>query len=92
MKKTFKCDCNTHLIEISYEIKTKWTHFKTKKTKILNFPELWIGIYDVYNPNTGRKYKKPKLIADVVFNGGKSIDLIMKFLEDIVMEYAIRRK
>ena len=92
MKKTFKCDCGTHLVEISYETRTKWTHIKTKKKKIFNLPELWIGIYDIYNPNTGRKYKKPKLIADVIFNEGKNIDFIMKFLEDIVMEYIIRSK
>ena len=92
MKKTFKCDCGTHLVEISYETKTKWTHMKTKKTKIFNLPDIWIGIYDIYNPKTGREYKKPKLVADVVFNKGKSMDFVMKFLEDIVMEYIMRKK
>ena len=92
MKKTFKCDCGTHLVEISYETKTKWTHMKTKKTKIFNLPELWIGIYNIYNPATGRKYKKPKLVTDVIFNKGKSIDFVIKFLEDIVTAYIIREK
>lgn len=92
MKKTFKCDCRTHLIEIGYESRTKFTHFKTKKTKIFNIPELWIGIYDIYNPKTGRKYKKPKLIADVNFNQDKNIDFIMHFFESILMKYWIRKK
>jgi len=92
VKKIFKCDCGTHLVEIGYETRTKWTHTKTKKIKIFNLPELWIGIYDIYNPDTGRKYKKPKLVADVIFNEGKSIDFIMHFLEDIAMKYAMRKK
>lgn len=92
MKKTFMCDCGTHLVEISYETRTKWTHLKTKKTKIFNLPEIWIGIYDVYNPDSGRKYRKPKLIADVIFNKGKSVDFVMKFLEDILLKYSIRKQ
>jgi len=92
VRKIFKCDCGTHLVEISYETRTKWTHRKTKKTKIFNLSELWIGIYDIYNPDTGRKYKKPKLVADVIFNEGKSIDFAMKFLEAVLLKYLTRKQ
>jgi len=84
MEKTFKCSCKTHLIEIEY---STWSKFK--------IPDLWIGIYDIYSPK-GRKYKKPKLIGDVQFLGsknyGKEMDNIMKFLEDITLQYLIRKK
>jgi len=87
----FKCACGTHLVEISYENVTEWTHMKTKKKSKKNIPDLWIGIYDIYNPKTGRKYRKPKLIADTIFYG-KTLGFVMKFLEDIVMQYIIRKK
>jgi len=92
MKKIFKCDCGAHLVEISYETRTKWTHRKTKKIKMFNLPELWIGIYDIYNSDTGRKYKRPKLVADVIFNEGKSIDFAMKSLEDVLLKYLMRKQ
>jgi len=92
MKKTFKCDCGTHLIEIEYNNIVEWTNTKTKKKYKENLPELCIGIYDIYNPDTGRKYKKPRLIADVIFNKGKTIDFVMHFLEDITLAYAMRKK
>ena len=96
MKKIFKCDCNTHLVEISYESVTEWAHVKTKKKHKDNIPEFAIAIYDIYNPDTGRKYRKPKLTADVVFmackQDSKNMDFIMKFLEDVTMQYLIRRK
>lgn len=92
MKKIFKCDCGTHLIEIHYSNTIEWTNIKTKKKHKSNIPDLWIGIYDIYNPKTGRKYKKPELIADVVFNGGKSLDFIMHFLDDMTMTYSMRKK
>ena len=96
MKKTFKCICNAHLLEIHYSNTIEWTNTKTKKIEKENMPELWIGIYDIYNPNTGRKYKKPKLTADFEFMGsenwGKEMDFGMKFLEEIIMSYITRRK
>ena len=83
MKKKFKCSCRTHLLEINYETKDK-------------IPEIWIGIYDIYSPKTGRKYKKPRLIADTWFLGCqpyvKDMDFLMDFLENIVMTHITRRK
>lgn len=88
-KKIFTCSCHSHLIEISY------TELKFKKGKI-PCPELAIAIYEVYGGKSGRKLKKPKLIGDVVFLGEepytKEMDNIMKFLEDITMQYMIRKK
>jgi hypothetical protein len=82
MKKVFKCSCHTHLLKIE---------FKVEKTLDLN-----IGIYNIYNPDTGKKYKKPKLINDVQFLGcepyAKEMDFLMKFLEEIVMQYIMRKK
>lgn len=52
----FKCDCQTHILEITY----------TKLSKKYPFVDLSLAIYDIYNPNSGRKYKKPKLVADVI--------------------------
>lgn len=96
MKKKFECSCGGHLIKIEYNNTIEFTHIKTKKKHKENIPELWIGIYDIYNSKTGRKYKKPKLVEDVEFLGSdnyaKEMDNIMKFLEDIVMAYIIRRK
>lgn len=96
MKKTFKCICKGHLLEIHYNNTIEWTHIKTKKKYKENIPDLWIGIYDIYNPNTGRKYRKPKLIADFELMGSeafaKEMDFGMKFLEDIVMAYITRKR
>ena len=75
MKKTFKCICHAHLLEIEYNEKDQ---------------EIWIGIYDIYNPDTGRKYKKPKLTGDVIFYD-KELDFLMNFLDDITMAWAVRR-
>ena len=48
----FKCDCCTHILEVAdYSVK--------------GFPALSLAMYDIYSPK-GRKYKKPKLSADVV--------------------------
>jgi len=79
IKKLFKCDCYTHLLEIEYE-----------DSQVYN-PEIYIVIYNIYNPKTGRKYKKPKLVGDITLVQPKSVDTIMKFLEDIVTEYTIRK-
>jgi len=56
MRKAFRCDCQCHIVEISYE----------KATKYFDWEDIAIAIYDVYNPDTGRKYKRPKLIADII--------------------------
>lgn len=86
MKKTFKCSCGTHLLEIEYSN----TRIQYKE----NTPELWIGIYDTHNPNTGRKYKKPKLTSDVWFMMAqpytKEMESLMKFLENILTKWYCR--
>lgn len=96
MKKSFKCICGTHLLKIHYSNTIEWTNMKTKKKTKENTPDLWIGIYDIINTDTGKKYKKPKLVADFEFMGSdnweKEMDLGMKFLEDIVTAYIIREK
>ena len=96
MKKTFKCSCKGHMIKIEYINTTEWINSKTKKKYKENIPELWIGIYALYGSKSGRKLKKPKLIDDVLFIGAhdfdKELDFIMKFLEDIVMQYITRKK
>lgn len=96
MKKTFQCICGTHLLEIYYSNTIEFVNIKTKKKRKENTPELWIGIYDTHNPKTSRKYKKPKLIADFELMGSdafaKEMDLGMKFLENIVMQYIIRKR
>ena len=69
MKKTFKCDCSTHLIKLDYTP-----------------ADLWIGIYDIYSSKTGRKYKNPKLIADVVLMDNhypKELTKFLKFIKGI---------
>lgn len=90
MKKTFKCDCKSHLLEIEYNNVTEWTHVKTKKKHKEETPELFIAIYEIYNPDTGRKYKKPKLVGDVIFYD-KELDFLIHFLDKITMSYAVRR-
>lgn len=96
MKKTFKCNCGTHLLEIEYNNIIKWVDTKTKKKHKENMPELWVGIYDIYNPDTGRKYRKPKLLGDVCFMLGtpyiKEMDFLMKFLDDILTKWYCRKK
>jgi len=52
-----RCDCQTHILEV--------TDFSYKIFKGLSF-----CIYDIYSPK-GRKYKKPKLIADVAIMNNK---------------------
>ena len=73
MKKIFKCDCGTHLIEFDYYEQTK-----QDKTALLG-----IVIYDIYSPNKGRKYKKPKLTADVVLMDNKYPKELTKFFKFI---------
>lgn len=89
MRKKFKCICGTHLLEIDY---SNIIEFKNKKGQTLKekMSELWIGVYDVYNPNTGKKYKKPKLIADTIFYD-KELDFLIKFLSKIELVYLTRK-
>lgn len=91
MKKTFKCDCKTHLIEIEYNNVTEWTHVKTKKKHKEEIPELAIAIYKLYGGKNSRKLKKPKLIGDVVIMNEKELDYLIHFLDDITMTWAVRR-
>ena len=59
MKKTFRCDCSGHILEIGY----------TKPTKRFPNGDMFVAIYDVYNEKGDRKLRKPKLKADVmIFN------------------------
>lgn len=72
----FRCDCQTHLLELMY----------TKPTKKYPFADLGLAIYDIYNPDTGRKYKKPKLIADVVIMDNhypKELTKLISFIKRI---------
>jgi hypothetical protein len=55
MKKTFNCACTGHILEIDYEY-----------INDMEGGEVGIAIYDIYSEKTGRKLKKPKLIADVM--------------------------
>lgn len=95
MKKTFKCICKDHLLKIEYSDTIEWINTKTKKKHRENVPELWIGIYEIHSPKTGRKYKKPKLISDFEVMGkpgdwGKEMDILMQFLDNITLAYALR--
>jgi hypothetical protein len=65
----FKCDCETHILKIE--------DFSFDKISGLSFQ-----IYDIYS-ESGRKYKKPKLIADATImnnNYPKEYDKLMKFI------------
>ena len=73
MREIFKCDCGTHLVSISYQI----------PDKTFDWDDLSIAIYDVYN-DKGRKYKTPKLMADVAIldmHSPKELTKLMKFLQ-----------
>ena len=48
---SLKCSCHSHKIEIEHDKK-----FQIYQT----------FIYNIYSPETGRKYKKPKLLGDVI--------------------------
>ncbi len=77
MEKIFKCDCGTHLIEIGY----------TKPTKSFDAEDMFFAIYNVYNPDTGRKYKNPKLVTDVVIYNNQSpkeLDDLFRFLKSVI--------
>ena len=66
----FKCDCCTHILKVE--------DFSVKKWKGLSFQ-----IYDIYSPK-GRKYRKPKLTADVAIMNNhypKEYDKLVKFIE-----------
>lgn len=75
MREIFKCDCSTHLVSIGYE-QCDWYG-----------DDLTIVIYDVYNPKTGKAYKNPKLVSDVVlFNNAspKELDKFLHFMQKIL--------
>jgi len=66
----FKCDCCTHILEVS--------DFSYRTIKGLS-----LCIYDIYSPK-GRKYKKPKLIGDVVIMNNhypKEYTKLVKFIK-----------
>ena len=68
----FRCDCLTHILKVE--------NFSGKKIK-----GIWIAIYNIYSPK-GRKYKKPKLISDVVIMNNyykKECDKLFAFLESL---------
>ena len=68
----FRCDCQTHILEITY----------TKPSKKYPFADLGLAIYDIYSPK-GRKYKKPRLIADVVIMNNHYPKELKKFFQYI---------
>ena len=66
----FRCDCRGQILEVVYD----------KPTKKFPFPSLSVLIYDVYSPKTGKKYKKPKLLGDVVLMNNAYPHELTKFL------------
>ena len=85
MHKIFKCDCGTHLVQIDY----------SKADTDLDLEDLSIVIYDVYNPDTGRKYKNPKLIGDTVLANNKypeELDNFFNFITKVVKNRKKQKK
>ena len=80
MDKIFKCDCGTHIIKFEY----------TGVEKDFDFEDFAISIFDVYNPDTGRRYKNPRLLGDVVLFNNKYPKELDKFFE--FMELVIRSR
>lgn len=77
MYKIFKCDCSTHLLEFEY----------LEADKDFNFEEISLIIREVYNPKTGRKYKIPRILADVALLNNaapKELDYFFDFMEKII--------
>jgi len=86
MRRKFKCDCSTHIIEVEYD---------ENKAGKKAFPTLGIEIYDIYNPDTGRKYQKPKPTSDVVLMNNafpKELEKFLKFMEKIIKKYRLSQK
>lgn len=73
----FRCDCGMHILEISF----------TKPNKKYSFIDMWFGIYDIYSPKTGKKYKKPKLIADTIIMNNKYPKELTKLLKWFPLDY-----
>jgi len=72
----FRCDCLTHILKIE--------DFSDRDLKGLS-----IQIYDVHSPKD-RKYKKPKLIADVAIMDNhypKEYTKLIKFMEKLGRKY-----
>lgn len=77
MEKLFRCDCGAHIIEFDY----------TGANKEFDFEDLSVIIYDVYNPDTGRKYKNPKTSGDAVMMNNKypkELDKFLAFMERVI--------
>lgn len=77
MEKIFKCDCGTHLIQFEY----------TKPEKDFDYEDFSVCIYDVYNPETGRSYKNPRLIGDIVLLNNKyprELDGFFNFMQMVI--------
>ena len=86
MRRKFRCDCATHLIEVQYD---------ENKIDKKAFPDLGIEIYDIHNPDSGRKYKKPKPIGDVVLMNNafpKELDKFLKFMKRVIEKYESSQK
>lgn len=86
MRRSFKCDCATHLIEVQYD---------DDKVGKKPYPTLWIEIYDIYNPNTGRKYKKPKPLGDVVLMNNhypRELEKFFRFMKKAMEKYKLSQK
>ncbi|KKL77947.1 hypothetical protein LCGC14_2029800 [marine sediment metagenome] len=68
----FRCDCSGYILEINY-------------TKDMFFDDVSFAIYDIYSPK-GRKYKKPKLVSDVVIMNNaypKELEKLLKYFKKI---------
>ena len=86
MRRKFRCDCATHLIEVQYD---------ENKIDKKAFPDLGIEIYDIHNPDSGRKYKKPRPVGDVVLMNNhypRELDKFLKFMEEIIKKYRFSQK
>ena len=84
MEQIFKCDCGTHIVQFEY----------TKPSKDCDFEDFSVVIYDVYNPETGRKYHTPKDIGDVVLMNNKyqELDKFFKFMKEVIKERKLPTK
>ena len=78
MEQIFKCDCGTHIVQFEY----------TKPTSKCDFEDFSVVIYDVYNPETGRRYKTPKDIGDVVLMNNRfpELDRFFDFIKELVKQ------
>jgi len=68
MKKKFNCDCEFHQIGVDF-------------SKVGSFDIISIVIYEHRSGYTGKLYKKPKIMGDVVLLG-KEAQKFLKFVKE----------